>query len=102
MERRRLGQNITLETRAESEQTVKKQIRYQQIIGILKDYPKGLTAKQIAVHLYNRGFTSNSDRNNASPRLTELSVKGVVEPIGKEKCEFTGKTVAVYALREVE
>ena len=102
MERRRLGQNITLETRAESEQTVKKQIRYQQIIGVLKDYPDGLTAKQISVHLLNRGFVPDSDRNHSAPRLTELSVKGIVEPIGKTTCQWTGKTVSVYALREVE
>ena len=55
-----------------------------------------MTAKEIAQEMYMRGYTTNNDRNNSAPRLTELSIVGIVEPIGKKKCEWTNKSVAVY------
>lgn len=36
------------------------------------------------------------ERNFSAPRLTELAQKGVVDVIGKKRCEYTGKTVGVY------
>ena len=102
MEYRRYGQDITLEIRSEAEKTINKNLRYKQIIDILRDHPQGLTAKQVSMQMAYRGYTSNTDRQNSAPRLTELSQKGIVEPIGKTTCYFTGKTVAVYGLREVE
>ena len=98
---RRKGQVPTLETRSETNETVDKQKRYRQIIEILKD-GKQMTAKEIAVEMYNRDYIPTSERNFTAPRLTELSQKGIVEPIGKIKCQYTGKTVAVYELRENE
>ena len=92
------GEFTTLETRHEANENVDKQKRYRQIIEILKD--KQLTAKEIAVEMFNRGYIPTSERNFAAPRLTELSIKGVVEPIGKIICKYTGKKVAVYQLRE--
>ena len=50
--------------------------------------------------MFKKGYTTSNDRNNSSPRLTELCISGDVEVIGKVKCEFTGKTVSVYKLRE--
>ena len=100
IELRRYGTNPTLEARAESNETVDKQKRYKQIIEILMENPKGLTAKEIACVMYSNGLIPTRERNFTAPRLTELSYKGVVEPIGKKKCTFTGKTVAVYRLRE--
>lgn len=100
MKERRYGTIPTLETRSESNETVDKKKRYKQIVEILKANPKGLTAKEIACVMYcNREIPTN-ERNFAAPRLTELSQKGIVEPIGKKKCTFTGKTVAVYKLIE--
>lgn len=96
---RRFGENTTLETRKESYDKVDKRKRYAQIKEILQDYGE-LTAKQIAILMLKKGYTTNDDRNNSSPRLSELLVLGEVEVIGKTKCEYTGKTVSVYKLRE--
>ena len=40
------------------------------------------------------------ERNFTAPRLTELSKLGVVEPVGKDYCQFTGKKVSLYKLRD--
>ena len=99
MEKRQYGTNPTTECRHDAHATVNKNLRYRQIKSILRTRKRGLTAKQIAVLMYKNGFTANEDRNNSAPRLTELCEKGVVEPIGKTLCEYTGKKVTVYALR---
>lgn len=93
------GEIVTYTTRSESNETIDKTKRYKQIIEIL-DGGKQMTAKEIAVEMWNRGYIPIPERNFTAPRLTELSYKGVVEPVGKEKCFYTGKTVAVYSLRE--
>ena len=88
---------ITFENRAEAHETVDKQLRYMQIIEILDG--KEMTAKEIAVEMKKKGYIPTDERNFAAPRLTELSIKGIVEPIGKKKCSYTGKTVSVYKIR---
>ena len=93
------GEIVTFTTRAISNESVNKRLRYKQIIEILTG-GKEMTAKEIAVEMCNRGYIPTSERNFTAPRLTELSQKGIVEPVGKQKCTYTGKTVAVYALRE--
>lgn len=98
MEQRRYGTNPTTECRHDAHATVNKNLRYRQIKSILKDRKKGLTAKQIAVKLYDKGLAPDSDRNHVSPRLTELCEKGIVEPIGKTLCEYTGRKVTVWRL----
>lgn len=101
IEVRRAGEIPTFDTRTEANDRVDREKRYRQIIGIMKmTYPLGLTAKQIAVIMHDKGFTPTSERNFAAPRLTELSQKGFVEPYGKTTCRYTGKKVAVYRLRE--
>lgn len=100
MEKRRYGTNPMAETRRESHDKVDKAKRYRQIKAILKPCKKGLTAKEIAVRMYMRGYTPTEERNFASPRLTELCEKGVVEPVGKTICKYTGKKVTVYRVRE--
>lgn len=97
MEYRRAGEIVTYTTRSESNETIDKTKRYKQIIEILED-GKQMTAKEIAVEMWNRGYIPIPERNFTAPRLTEMSYKGIVEPIGKEKCLYTGKTVAVYEL----
>ena len=86
--------NVTLETRVESESTVDKQLRYTQILEILGDYE--MTAKEIANEMYMRGMIPTNERNFTSPRITELCIKGILEPVGKKKCMWTGKTVSTY------
>lgn len=89
---------VTYETRSESHEKVDKQLRYSQILEILQG-GKEMTAKEIAVEMNNRGYIPTSERNYTAPRLTELSIKGIVEPCGKQKCQYTGKTVALYRIR---
>ena len=93
------GENITLATRTESHELVDKNKRYNQIIETLKS-GREMTAKEIAIELYKKGILPTSERNFTAPRLTELSKMGIVEPIGKKKCIYTRKMVAVYKLRK--
>lgn len=88
---------ITYETRTESYEKVDKTLRYSQILECLDG--KEMTAKEIAVEMFKRGYIPSDERNFTAPRLTELSIKGIVEPIGKQKCEYTGKSVSVYKVR---
>lgn len=97
MEIRRSGETPTLETRAEAEETVDKQRRYKEIMECLRE--GDMTAKECAVVMMNKGYIPTSERNFVSPRLTEMSKAGLVEPVGKKKCQYTGRTVAVYAVR---
>ena len=99
MIKRRPGEITTFETRSEANETVDKMKRYKQIIEVLKS-GKEMTTKEIAVEMCNRGYIPTSERNFTAPRLTELSQNGIVEPIGKKKCEYSDKTVSVYKLRE--
>lgn len=98
IEYRRPGTNPTLETRAEANESVNKQVKYAQITEILEENKEGLTAKQIAVEMMKKGYIPTSERNFTAPRLTEMSKKGKVEPFGKTKCEYTHKMVSVYKL----
>jgi hypothetical protein len=99
MKERNYGEITTFETRKESYDQVDKQKRYAQIKEILSEWGE-LTAKQIAVIMFKKGYIPTSERNYSSPRLTELCISGEVEVVGKTKCEFSGKTVSVFKLRE--
>lgn len=99
MEKKRYGEDVTLETRAESECQVNRGRRYRQITECLKERPE-MTAKKIAVMMMKKGYIPTSERNFTSPRLTEMCQSGVVEPVGKKKCSYTGKRVTAFSLRE--
>lgn len=99
MEIRQAGEMTTLETRGESNENVNKTKRYSQIIECLKECPK-MTAKEIAVRMMQKGYIPTSERNFTAPRLTEMSQRGIVEPVGKKLCEYTGHKVAVYSLMD--
>lgn len=96
-EKRRAGEIVTLDTRGDAHESIDKKKRYQQIIECLGICPN-MTAKEIAVMMMKKGYIPTSERNFVSPRLTELGHGGVVEPIGKRVCKYTGKTVSVWAL----
>lgn len=98
-EKRNPGEMVTLETKAESEQEVDKQKRYNQIIEILSENKEPMTAKEIAVAMFKKNWIPSSERNFSSPRLTELCKEGIVDTLGKKKCEYTNKSVTVYGLR---
>ena len=74
----------------------KRKLRYEQILDRLLTGVK--TAKEIAVELYELGLIPSTERNYTSPRLTELEKMGLVHVINKKKCDYTGKTVAVYQI----
>jgi hypothetical protein len=95
---RRMGENPMLETRTEANESVDKQKRYMQIIEILNDADKPMSAKEIAVEMNKRGYTPTSERNFASPRITELLRTGAIDCVGKKKCEYSGKSVSVFGL----
>lgn len=90
---------ITMQTRNNSfnDAQKKKTVRYEEILKCL-NRPK--TAKEIAVELYDDGIIPSSERNYTAPRLTELEDKDIVRVIGKKKCKWTGKMVAVYQKTE--
>jgi hypothetical protein len=86
---------ITTITRQESfvEIKPKRQVRYKQILERLN---KPMTAKELAIKLFIDGLIPTTERNYVAPRLTELDRMGLVEVVGKKKCQYTGKTVAIY------
>lgn len=98
MEERQPGELTTLETRAAAEEKLNKFLRYKQILEILGEWPDGLTAREIARVMYLKFYIPSEERNFAAPRLTELGRIGMVEPIGKKKCQWTGRTVTVWGL----
>lgn len=102
MIKREYGENTTLETRAEANETVDRNKRYQQILEVMQEVNIPLTAKEVAIYMNYRGYIPTTERNFTAPRLTELCKLGKVEPVGRKKCSQTGKNVTVYALREVE
>ena len=87
---------ITQKTRQLSFEDIKpkRKIRYQQILDRLMTGTK--TAKEIAVELFDLELIPSTERNYTAPRLTELEKMGLVKVIDKRKCQYTGKTVAVY------
>ena len=90
---------ITRQTRQMSFDDIqdKEKIRY---IQILKRLDKPKTAKELAIELFDLGYTNTTKRNTCAPRLTELEKMGYVRTVNKKKCEYTGKTVAVYERTE--
>lgn len=90
---------ITYQTRQMSLDDIqdKTKIRYIQILNRL-DKPK--TAKELAVELFDLGFIPSTERNYTAPRLTELEKMGYVKAVDKKKCQYTGKTVAIYERTE--
>ena len=97
MIRRQAGEIPTLEARSDAEKSVDKKLRYRQITECLKE-TREMTAKEIAVRMMWKGYIPTAERNFTAPRLTEMSKNGMVEPVGKKKCFYTGRTVTVYSL----
>ena len=87
--------STTTQTRAEANMTVDKKARENQVLEILSDGQEK-TARQVAYEMWQRGFTNNTERNNASPRLTSLLEQRKVIVVGKERDRITGKKVAIY------
>ena len=88
--------STTYETRQLSFNDIqdKKKKRYEQILNRLSN--KEMTAKEIAVEMYELGMIPSTERNYTAPRLNELEKLHYVKIVGKKKCEWTGKMVSVY------
>lgn len=99
MEKRRAGEITTLECRADANEEIDEALRRGQVKSILREGGE-MSAKEIAVEMYRRGYVGSDDRNFASPRLNEMCKNGDVEQLGKKKCEYSGRNVTVFALRE--
>lgn len=106
-EPRRVGNNPTIDNKRNSNDELeqknkdglsKKQIRYNQILEILTERNKPMTAKEIAKEMMLRGYTRTDERNNSAPRLTELGQRGIVEPKGSKMDNETNKRVTVWGL----
>lgn len=89
---------ITLMTRQMSFEDIKpkRKKRYEEILDRLMTGVK--TAKEVAVELFDLGLIPSTERNYTAPRLTELETMKLVEVIDKKKCQYTGKTVAIYQI----
>lgn len=98
IEERRFGQDVTIETRHDAHESVNKEQRYKQILECLEEFGP-MTAKECAHALHMKGLVPTNERGLCAPRLTEMTSKGMVEPIGKKVCRWTGKKVAVYQIR---
>lgn len=95
MEFRHYGENTTLECRHDSNEAVDKKKRYAQILSIFNE-GGAFSAKEIAVIMCQRGYIPTTERNFSAPRITELCQDGLLEPVGKDECQYTGKTVTFY------
>ena len=57
-----------------------------------------MTAKEIAVKLYELKLIPSTERNFVSPRLTELVKQGKVETVGKKICQYCNRKVAIFRI----
>ena len=73
--------------------------RYRQIREILHG-GKQMTAKEIAVEMFNNGYLNTTERQHVAPRLTEMVDAGDVEIVDDKKCQYSGVKVYIYALKE--
>lgn len=91
--------SITTQTRWDSYEKLNKKRLYELILQTLRDVPDGLTAREVAVILYNQGYLISNERQATAPRMTELVDKGEIVVIGKREDVVTGKNVAIYSLK---
>ena len=96
------GEIVTFSTRREAYESVNFQKKELQVLEIMKDFNRPMSAREIALEMYKRGYSLTPDRNSAAPRITSLLEKGIVDCIGKEKCKYTHVNVGMFVIREKE
>lgn len=89
-----------LETKIDSYNQINVKQRQEQVLEVLGN--EKLTAKEIAVKMYEKGYTTNDERNNSALRINELMNLDLIEVCGKKTCEYTGKTVAVFKKQSLD
>jgi predicted ArsR family transcriptional regulator len=82
-------QAVTTMTRQLSFEDIKekRQARYDQILNLLGN--RKMTTRELANELH-------LEVNSVRPRVTELEDREELAIVDTKKCEYTGKTVAVY------
>jgi len=91
--------DTTKETRKESYDIVIESLgeRQKAVYKTLKaSFPKGATAKELAVEMFVHRLVGSPERNSTHPRLNELVEKGLIRVIGKKTCTYTDRRVAIY------
>ena len=92
--------SITTDTRFESLEKLDRTGLYNLILSTLHDNKEnGLTAREVAIILYNQGLLRSNERQATAPRLTELVDDGRVVIIGKRFDEISLRNVAVYTIK---
>ena len=93
--------NIPNETRRESYGAAMQDAaaRRRVILEILRERD-GMTAREVAAELHWRGITPSIERNFAASRLTELKEAGEIEASGKKICDYTGRSVTIWAAKK--
>lgn len=94
--------SITTQTRWDSfEKLDKKRLHHLIISALAENSKRGLTAREVAVILYNQGYVKSNERQATAPRLTELVDAGKAVVIGKRLDEISLKQVAVYSIANI-
>lgn len=91
--------DITPKTRNESCNLVNDNLgeRQKSVLTHLKElFPNGATAKELSVSMFKHKLVPSPERNSVHPRLNELIAVGLISVIGKKKCEYTSRSVALY------
>jgi hypothetical protein len=71
--------------------------RQKSVFNHLNDkFPNGATAKELSVSMFRNHLVPSPERNSVHPRLNELIAVGLISVIGKKKCEYTSRSVALY------
>jgi hypothetical protein len=95
--------SITMQTRRESYHQILETLGQRQA-DVLHELQligsDGCTAGELAKIMHEKNYFPKPERNFVHPRLTELKDAGVVEVIGKRKCNVTGKTCGIYRVVE--
>ena len=89
---------ITAETRKESYEKIEKTSLHRAVLEVLEN--ENLTAREIAVALFDRGILSFPARAIISPRITELAQMGKIEIVNKKYDDVTERNVAVFAIKK--
>lgn len=90
--------NISEKNRLESLKKIDRQSMYTMILRVLKN--REMTAREIALELYNNNEVLSPSRQTTQPRCVELYERGKIKKVGKKYDELTERNVTIYALRE--
>lgn len=86
--------NETQTTRRESLEKINRKKKQEQVLKCLGD--KEMTAREVALEMYRRGYATTKERNEAAPRLTELFQLRKICIVAKKKDTLTNSSVVVY------